>query len=134
MDPLIPPITSAQMPAEVRATGAEGEQLYRAALAFESQLVQQMTQALAQTARDGSSSDGSDTGDPSSGAIGSTGSDPATAMYMNMLPDQLTQGLMGAGGTGLAESMWRSMWRAQGGTLPTPSQVAGVQRMQGGGS
>jgi Rod binding domain-containing protein len=113
MDPVIPPISTAQMPAEVRASGAKGQALYQAALSFESQLVNQMAQALASTAQ----SDQSNSDDPSSDAVSSTSSDAATSMYTQMLPDALTQGITNAGGLGLADNLWRVMWQAQGGTL-----------------
>jgi Rod binding domain-containing protein len=131
MDPTIPPISTSQMPAEVRKTGSKGEQMYSAALDFESELMQQMTQQLAATAQDDSDSDSSD-GDSSDNAVSSTSSDAATSVYTSMLPDQLTQGVMSAGGTGLALDMWRQMWQAQGGSLGTP-QAGSVGTSQAGG-
>ena len=130
MDPTIPPISTSQMPAEVRATGTKGEQLYSAALDFESELMQQMTQQLASTAQDDSDSSDSD---PSDDAITSTSSDAATSVYTSMRPDQLTQGVMGAGGTGMAMDMWRTMWQAQGGSLGTPQAAGTGTTQQAGG-
>jgi Rod binding domain-containing protein len=119
LDPTtISPISTSQMPAEVRKTGAKGEQLYSAALDFESELMQQMTQQLASTAQD-DSTDSSDSSDPSGDAVMSTSSDAATSVYTSMLPDQLTQSVMSAGGTGMALDLWRTMWQAQGGGLGT---------------
>ncbi|MGN6378752.1 MAG: hypothetical protein ACTHNU_07355 [Gaiellales bacterium] len=131
MDPTIPPISVSQMPPEVQKTGSKGEQMYSAALSFEGQLVQQMAQELASTAQDDSSNDNSS--DPSDDAVSSAGSDATTQMYTSMLPDQLTQGVIGAGGTGMALDMWRVMWQAQGGSLGAPAQ-GGASPAQGSGS
>ncbi len=114
MDPITPTISPSQMPPDVRASGADGQRAYTAALAFESQLVQQMAQALASTAQDPSSSDDGSSGDGSADDIMSSSGDAGTSMYQQMLPDALTQGVTAAGGTGLAEELWKAMWKPSG--------------------
>ena len=115
MDPVVPTVSSTVMPPAVRAAGPDGQKAYAAALAFESELVQQMAQALASTAQDSSTGDGSD-GSDGSDAIMSSSGDAGTSMYQQMLPDALTQGVTAAGGTGLAEQLWRVLYQPPAGS------------------
>jgi hypothetical protein len=84
----LPPIDQATLPADIRTAPAARRQAYETGLQFERLLVQQLTQQLEQTAQP----DAQDGGDPAGGA------------YAQLLPDALTDGVMGAGGLGLARS------------------------------
>jgi Rod binding domain-containing protein len=84
------------LPADVREAGPDAQKLYSTALAFEKVLVEQLTKQL-----DPSSSDSSDQDDEDSGKDGTT------AMYGQMLPAALAQGI--SGGVGLADQLYRSL-------------------------
>jgi hypothetical protein len=107
----LPPIDPATEPAVIRNGSQAAKTAYQTGLAFEQILVNELAQELSQTvsagsSTDGSSSDGSTTdgsSDSSSGAgSGLLGSDPASSMYAQMLPQALTSGIMASGGTGIA--------------------------------
>jgi Rod binding domain-containing protein len=105
----LPPIDQSLIPADVRNGSAKDKQTYNAALGFEKTLMDELTKAMAATAQpaddsDSSSDDGS--GDDSSSL---DQPDAATSMYMQMLPDQLTDGLMQGGGLGLARTFYDAM-------------------------
>ena len=105
----LPPIDQSLMPAEVRNGSAKDKQTYAAALSFEKTLMNQMAQAMTATAQpDDSNSDPSDDGgDDSTSTLDQQ--DASTQMYMQMLPDQLTDGLMQGGGLGIAKTFYDSM-------------------------
>jgi hypothetical protein len=93
------PIT---LPADVRKTGTDGEETYRAALGFERQMLQELTKTMAKDLNGTGASD--DSGD---------GGDAATSAYGDMLPGTLADSLTSAGGLGLAHDLWLSMRSAQ---------------------
>ena len=95
----IPPIDQSLLPAEVRNGTTKDKQTYGAALGFERALMGEMTKAMAETAKP--VDDGGDDSDSSQ--------DSATSMYMDMLPDQLADGLEQSGGLGLAKTFYDSM-------------------------
>jgi Rod binding domain-containing protein len=93
----IPPIDQSLLPAEVRNGSTKDKQTYAAALGFERALMGEMTKAMAATAKpidDGENGDSQDS---------------ATSMYMDMLPDQLADGIQQNGGLGLAKTFYDSM-------------------------
>jgi len=96
--PSLPPIDQSLLPGDVRAGGTKSVQLYETALAFESVLDQQLTQALTDTMKP---VDGSD-------------ADAATSMTLQLLPQALSQQLASAGGLGLAPALYRSLAAAEG--------------------
>jgi Rod binding domain-containing protein len=100
----LPPINPALEPAEIRHGGAAAQRAYQVGLAFEQVLVDQLAQQLTATTGDPSSSSDSGTSDGSSSgsSSGLMGSDPASSMYAQMVPQALTTGVMSAGGVGLA--------------------------------
>lgn len=107
------PIDSSLLPASVRQAGPRAEQLYTTALQFEQLLVEQLSQQLQQT-------DGSD-----GSSDGSSGSDGTTALYQQMLPGAMAQGVTNAGGLGLANELYQSLAAAQGvATTAAPSPAA----------
>jgi len=80
----LPPIDAAALPPDVRTAPPERRAAYVAGLAFEQQLIQQLTRSLAATAR---------------GALG--GDSP----YASLLPTAMADGIAGAGGLGLARQL-----------------------------
>jgi len=80
----LPPIDSALLPADIRQAPQARRDAYTASLGFEQLLVQQLTESLADSART---------------AMG--GDSP----YANMLPQAMADGIMGAGGLGLARQL-----------------------------
>jgi hypothetical protein len=106
------------LPPDVRAAGAKGEQLYKAALGFEQLLTQELTDQLAQTMQgtdasgssDGSSDDGSD--DPSTSSIFSMGG--TSPVVSQMLPQALSDGITQAGGLGIAHQLYLMLAKSTG--------------------
>ncbi|MDO8184465.1 hypothetical protein Q5424_03310 [Conexibacter sp. JD483] len=84
----LPPIDSALLPADIRQSSQTRRDAYTASLGFEQLLVQQLTESLADSARS---------------AMG--GDSP----YANMLPQAMADGIMGAGGLGLARQLTDAM-------------------------
>ena len=97
----LPPIDQATLPAEIRNGSKQDKQEYTAALGFERMLLGELTKAMADTAK------------PIDGGDGEDGSsqpqDAATAMYTQMLPDQLADAVTANGGLGLAQSFYDNM-------------------------
>ena len=91
----LPPIDDRVLPADVR-TGTQADKTrYKTALNFERELVQQLTQQLADTSKAQAGDD-----DTSSAAITS---------YRQMLPGVLADSIMQAGGLGLAPTIAKNM-------------------------
>ena len=89
----LPPIDQSLLPADIRAAGDADRKQYAAALGFERTLVNELTKAMAETAK----------GDDSQQQ------DAATTLYMDMLPDQLADSVIAAGGFGLARTIYDGM-------------------------
>jgi Rod binding domain-containing protein len=89
----IPPIDQALLPADVRTGTPERRRQYDAALAFERQLVGELTKALADTAK------------PADGASTSA----ATKTYRDLLPGAMADAVMAEGGLGLAVQLDAAM-------------------------
>jgi Rod binding domain-containing protein len=111
VDPLssLPVVPNTVLPADVRNGSDKDKQTYQAALGFERQLLTQLTEAMVATTQDGQ--DSSDSSDDSDAGFGS--SDAVTQAYNQMLPDQLADGLIAGGGTGLAENLYRALRQEQ---------------------
>jgi Rod binding domain-containing protein len=91
------PIDNAMLPADVRAGSKADQDNYKAGLQFERQLVEQLTQTMADTTKSATGSD-----DDSS-------SDATTNSYKQMLPGVMADAVMGAGGLGLARTIAQSL-------------------------
>ncbi|MCW3002237.1 MAG: hypothetical protein JWQ20_1535 [Conexibacter sp.] len=89
---MLPPIDSSVLPADVRQGSPDDQRRYKTALAFERQLVEQLTQQLSATA----TSAGGDDEDTSSAA---------STSYQQMMPGILADSVMQAGGLGLARTI-----------------------------
>jgi Rod binding domain-containing protein len=87
-------ISGAAIPADVRAAGQESQDAYKAALGFERMLLTQLTKTMFTTA------EGTADGEADSAATGA---------YKDMLPGTLADAVTGAGGIGLAESLYKTM-------------------------
>jgi Rod binding domain-containing protein len=88
----IPPLDSALLPPDVRTGSQERKDTYAAALGFEQLLVKQLTESLATSARS---------------AMG--GDSP----YASLMPQAMADGLIDAGGLGLARQMTDAISPAQ---------------------
>ncbi|HEX5557138.1 MAG TPA: hypothetical protein VFX13_05900 [Gaiellales bacterium] len=113
------------LPPDVRAAGAKGEQLYKAALGFEQLLTKELTDQLAQTMQGtdatGGSDDGSDgSDDPSTTSIFSMGG--TSPVVSQMLPQALSDGITQAGGLGIAHQLYLMLARSTG--LDTTTDTA----------
>jgi Rod binding domain-containing protein len=93
MTSALPPIDNALLPADVRNGSAERRKQYDAALAFERQLVGELTKALAATAT------------PADEKTASA----ATKTYRDMLPGTMADAIMSEGGLGLAMQLDQAM-------------------------
>jgi hypothetical protein len=89
----LPPIDRALLPADVRDASPERRQQYDAALAFERQLVGELTKALADTAKPAQ--------DDTTSA--------ATKTYRDLLPGAMSDAIMAEGGLGLAVQLDHAM-------------------------
>ena len=124
-------IMPAVLPPDVRAAGAKGERLYKAALGFEQLLTKELTDQLAQTMQgtdamggsDDSSGDRSD--DPSTSSIFSMGG--TSPVVSQMLPQALSDGITQAGGLGIAHQLYLMLARSTGlDTTPDTSSGEGT--------
>lgn len=109
--PALGPLATASEPAWVRKGGASVQQDYRAALAFESLLVQQLTRSMSETTGAG--------GEDGEGA----GGEAATGLLGSMLPGALAEGVTSAGGLGLAAQLTAELTGGPA-THPAPGQGA----------
>jgi Rod binding domain-containing protein len=91
----LPPIDNSLLPADVRAGTVADKDRYKSALAFERQLVEQLTESMATTSKAPS-----DSGD---------GSSASTDSYKQMLPGVMADSIMSAGGLGLAATIAQSL-------------------------
>jgi Rod binding domain-containing protein len=100
----LPVVPDTALPADVRSGSNTDKQTYKAALAFERQLLTQLLQGL-DTSQEDSSDDSS--GDDGSSVM--DGTDAATNTYKQQLPDQMADAVVNGGGTGLAENLYRAL-------------------------
>ena len=95
MSTSLPPIDNALLPADVRNGTTSEKNNYKAGLAFERQLVEQLTQIMSDTTK------AEDQGNADAG----DGSSAATNSYKQMLPGAMADSIMNAGGLGLARTI-----------------------------
>jgi Rod binding domain-containing protein len=113
----LPAVNQALEPAWVRHGSTATQKTYETALAFEEMLVQQLSQSLTATSGlEGGSSQGGEAGAEESGS-----SSFGTSQLSSLLPQALSNGVMSAGGLGLAAQLTREMQSAQG----VPTQTGG---------
>lgn len=95
----LPPVDATTLPADIRDAAPARREAYTAALGFEQMLVQQLTRQLAESARS---------------AMG--GDSP----YASMMPTAMSDGIMDAGGLGLARQLTDAIAPAE------PADTAGT--------
>lgn len=93
----VAPIDNSVLPADVRNGSQSDRDDYKAALQFERQLVEQLTQTMADTTKAATAG-----GDDDS-------SDAATNSYKQMLPGVMADAVMGSGGLGLARTIAQNL-------------------------
>jgi Rod binding domain-containing protein len=93
----LPSIDDRLLPADVRAGTTGDKDRYKAALSFERQLVEQLTQSLADATKAGEDSSSQD------------GSSAATDSYKQMLPGVMADSVMASGGLGLARTIAQNL-------------------------
>ena len=91
----LPPIDQSLLPADVRKGSSEDRKTFATALGFERALVNEMAKTLADTAKPGDESGESQ--------------DAASSMYLDMLPDKLSDAVVAGGGLGLARDLYESL-------------------------
>jgi Rod binding domain-containing protein len=96
----LPPIDNALLPADVRNGSKTDQDNYKSGLAFERQLVEQLTQIMADTTKAQEQGNAED------------GSSAATDSYKQMLPGVMADSIMSAGGLGLARNIADSLKEA----------------------
>ena len=92
----LPPIDHSLLPPDVRKASEGDRKTYAAALGFERALVNELAKTMADTAKPG---DGDE----------SQSQDAASSMYLQMLPDQLSDAILQGGGLGLARDFYTSL-------------------------
>jgi Rod binding domain-containing protein len=117
----LPAVNQALEPAWVRHGSASTQKTYETALAFEEMLVQQLSQSLAATS--GLEGGSSQEGEAGSEAGGSSSS--GTSQLSSLLPQALSNGVMSAGGLGLAAQLTRDLQGTQGAQAPLQAQASG---------
>ena len=91
----LPQIERSALPAEVRKGSAEDQKLYKTALAFERQLITQLTESMNKV------SEGEDGEEK----------DAAGGAYKQMVPSAMADAMVARGGTGIALDLYRSFNR-----------------------
>jgi Rod binding domain-containing protein len=94
----VAPIDNSMLPADVRNGTQSAKDDYKAALQFERQLVEQLTQTMADTTKAATA-----------GGDDDQSSDAATDSYKSMLPGVMADAVMGAGGLGLARTIAQNL-------------------------
>ncbi len=108
----LPVVDEANAPASVladlRSVGSAAvKQAYSSARGFEEVLLQQLSSSLVQSS--GLSGEGESSGEGSSGEEGSPEGGGEASMLSSLLPQTLTEGVMRAGGLGLAGQLMSSL-------------------------
>jgi Rod binding domain-containing protein len=93
----LPPIDNASLPADIRSASQSDQDQYKAALQFERQLVEQLTQSLSDSTK---AAGGGDDDEQSSAS---------TEQYKSMMPGVMADAVMGAGGLGLARTIAQNL-------------------------
>lgn len=84
----LPPLAPGAMPADLRSAPKATQDAYRAGLGFEKMLVQQLAKGLEKATQ----------------ADGEEGGDGASSLHAQAIPSALADGVMAAGGLGLART------------------------------
>jgi 2',3'-cyclic-nucleotide 2'-phosphodiesterase (5'-nucleotidase family) len=109
MSTSLPPIDNSLLPADIRSGSQSDQDNYKAGLQFERQLVEQLTQTMADSNKAMQGADDSSDGDDSS----SQGSDAVTDSYNQQLPGIMADAIMQNGGLGLARTIANNLKGSQ---------------------
>ena len=90
---VLPPVSPAALPPDVRRGSAEDRRLYGAALGFERMLVGELVRTMSEAAKAGGEADGEGGG--------------ASSFYREMMTGSLADSVVANGGMGLAEDIYR---------------------------
>jgi Rod binding domain-containing protein len=102
----LPAVDEANAPASIRNGSATVKQAYSSARGFEEMLLQQLSSSLVQSS--GLSGEGESSGE-GAGEEGSSEGGSQASMLSSLLPQTLTEGVMRAGGLGLAGQLMSSL-------------------------
>lgn len=97
-------VNDARLPAAVRDGAPGAKQAYATAQSFEEMLLGQLSQSLMQSSGLSGEGEGESSGEEGAGSSGAS-SDGAGGMLASLLPQTLTEGIMHAGGIGLAAQL-----------------------------
>ena len=118
-------IDSIQIPADVRAAGAQAQKLYASAAGFEQLLTAQLAKGLASALGSGDDETGSD----DAGTTGASGGSSATDQLRQQLPSLLSDAVTQSGGLGLARQLYTAMAAQQGvATAPAGTGATGAAK------
>jgi hypothetical protein len=109
MSTALPPIDSSLLPADIRNGSQSDQDNYKAGLQFERQLVEQLTQTMADTNKAMQGADDASDGDDGS----SQGSDAVSNSYNQQLPGVMADAIMSNGGLGLARTIANNLKGSQ---------------------
>ena len=132
----LPAVDEANAPASVRDGSAAVKQAYSSAQGFEEMLLQQLSSSLVQSS--GLSGEGESSGE-GSGEEGSSEGGSEASMLSSLLPQTLTEGVMHAGGLGLAGQLMSSLdpsasASASAAAAPTSAAASSAAAAQSGGA
>jgi hypothetical protein len=128
----LPAVDEANAPASVRDGSAAVKQAYSSAQGFEEMLLQQLSSSLVQSS--GLSGEGESSGE-GSGEEGSSEGGSEASMLSSLLPQTLTEGVMHAGGLGLAGQLMSSLDpSASAAAAPTSAAASSAVAAQSGGA
>jgi Rod binding domain-containing protein len=119
----LPVASVAHEPAAVREGSPSTKQAYAAALDFETMLVQQLTQSLAQTS--GLAGGEEAMGEGSDGA-GSAAPSAGSSVLASLLPQTLAEGVVRSGGFGLAAQLMGALDHSAAGPQDLTGATGGV--------
>jgi hypothetical protein len=123
----LPVVNQALEPAWVRHGTPSTQKAYQSALAFESMLVQQLSQSLAATSGlGGEGGESSQEGEAGTEGAGQSPGATGGGQLSSMLPQALASGVMSAGGLGLAAQMTQGLAGAHAPAKIRPSGGSGA--------
>jgi hypothetical protein len=124
------PVTNREAePAWVRNGSRTTQRTYETALAFEGTLVEELSRTLTQTS--GLAGEGSQEGEPGSQDGASAPFSAQGAQLSALLPQALSEGVMRAGGLGLAAQLTRQQQALEAEPRPAQSGGAAAPRADG---
>jgi hypothetical protein len=118
----LPTVDEAHAPALVRNGSASVKQAYASAQGFEEMLLQQLSSSLVQSSGLSGEGEGSGEGSGEEGSL-EGGGEAGGGMLSSLLPQTLTEGVMRAGGLGLAGQLMHSLDPSASATASAPTSA-----------